>query len=200
MSHFVTVALLPAATPKENIESEVDKIMAPYDENIEVEPYHKHIGNEGRAQMEEHYKTKNTKELVKKMQDWHGRPGGYDPKMGLYYVTTYNPASKWDWWVIGGRWDGRMLGLDEIDDGQGGFNFDDTFHTLKRNSAHIDDIAPDFVPFAFVTPDGKWHEKGKMGWWAVTHGEQPEHEWKKEWENALKKYPNSIAVSLDCHI
>src|SRR5439155_2088993 len=20
--------------------------------------------------------------------------------------TTYNPKSKWDWWVVGGRWDG----------------------------------------------------------------------------------------------
>lgn len=28
--------------------------------------------------------------------------------------TTYNPDSKWDWYSIGGRWDGNLTELDEI--------------------------------------------------------------------------------------
>lgn len=31
----------------------------------------------------------------------------YDPETDrLYSDSTYNPESKWDWWVIGGRWSG----------------------------------------------------------------------------------------------
>lgn len=198
MSHFSVVVLMPAAT--QDVESELARLLAPYDENIDVAPYHKHLGNEGRAQMEKHYGTKDTATLVEKMTEWNGAEGGIDPDMGLYYISTYNPASKWDWYRVGGRWDGQMLGLDTMNDGQGGFNFGKEFSTLKRNSCLIDDMSPDFVPFAFVTPDGKWHEKGKMGWWAMTHGEQPQHAWDKEFQKALEKYPQSLAVLVDCHI
>ncbi len=32
-------------------------------------------------------------------------------------VTTYNPASKWDWYVIGGRWEGELVeGYDASND------------------------------------------------------------------------------------
>lgn len=30
-------------------------------------------------------------------------------------VTQYNPASKWDWWVVGGRWSGHLGGYDVRD-------------------------------------------------------------------------------------
>lgn len=28
---------------------------------------------------------------------------------GLFYWTTYNPRSRWDWWTLGGRWSGFFL-------------------------------------------------------------------------------------------
>ena len=35
----------------------------------------------------------------------------YEEETGRAYTwTSYNPESKWDWWVIGGRWQGRLLG------------------------------------------------------------------------------------------
>ena len=35
----------------------------------------------------------------------------YDEETGRAYTwTTYNPESKWDWWVIGGRWQRRFVG------------------------------------------------------------------------------------------
>lgn len=30
--------------------------------------------------------------------------------------TRYNPQSKWDWWVIGGRWNGGLIGYDPTTD------------------------------------------------------------------------------------
>lgn len=58
--------------------------------------------------------------------------------------TTYNPHSQWDWWVIGGRWDGWLS---------------------PDNVIPVRDIpsgAP--MPFAVVTPDGLWYQRAQMGW------------------------------------
>lgn len=44
-------------------------------------------------------------QLVPHLPDWCGATGGVDAT-GLYVVTTSNPAGHWDWYEIGGRWDG----------------------------------------------------------------------------------------------
>ena len=41
-------------------------------------------------------------------------------------MTTYNPKSKWDWWVVGGRWNGAVKGEPRGD--EKGFNFGEEFH------------------------------------------------------------------------
>lgn len=47
---------------------------------------------------------KTTKGQLKAIQKHEG--GGLD-KGGLYWVS--NPNAKWDWWTIGGRWDGWLV-------------------------------------------------------------------------------------------
>lgn len=41
-------------------------------------------------------------------QDWQGNPMGLDENGEVYYVSRYNPLSKWDWYSIGGRWQGLI--------------------------------------------------------------------------------------------
>lgn len=114
------------------------------------------------------------------------------------YETTQNPQAKWDWFVIGGRWDGVMKGLPEIDDGQGGFNFGDKYHSLERNCCRVDEVKT--TPFAIVTFDGTWIERGKMGWWGVVTNEKDYQDWESQWERIKKAFGGYIAVSLDVHI
>jgi hypothetical protein len=54
------------------------------------------------------------------------------------------------------------------------------------------------IPFAIVTPDGKWHEKGSMGWWGIVVDEKDT--WKEEALEILKKYRDHVAIVVDCHI
>ena len=61
-----------------------------------------------------------------------------------------------------------------------------------------DDELPDFVPFAFVTPDGEWHAKGEIGWWGMSWDEIPDDEWERIYSDAVDKYKNFTL--LDCHI
>ena len=57
------------------------------------------------------------------------------------------------------------------------------------------------IPYAILTPDGDWHQKGKMGWFGCSSDEMSEEEWKKE---ALKIYRQHegkyVGIGLDCHI
>ena len=60
-----------------------------------------------------------------------------------------------------------------------------------------------FSTYAVITPDGEWHAKGRMGWFA-SGSETPEEA--KEWEDGyLERFiksadPSDILTIVDCHI
>lgn len=81
------------------------------------------------------------------------------------------------------------------------------------NSALVKDIKWDlmkeiykndiFSTYAVVTPDGEWHEPGKMGWWGISSA-TPEEE--AEFENNYEEKfirtanPEWRLTIVDCHI
>jgi len=121
-------------------------------------------------------------------------------------MSTYNPKSKWDWYVIGGRWDG-MIKNDSQKSTDNGFNFGDEHHKSENNVISVKDYLaialkhPEkVIPFAIVTPEGEWCERGKMGWWAIVSNEKDEEKWLYEAIKIVQKYPDYYVVGLDCHI
>lgn len=131
-----------AVVTKENDEDEVEKLLSPFDENIEVEPY---VGKTKEQIIEENKKfqnkvkedieafkngTYNTKDYrVYWLDNETGDIDSYyaklldlktDEEMYEFYqeysdsdfdekgneLSVYNPNSRWDWYEIGGRWDG----------------------------------------------------------------------------------------------
>jgi hypothetical protein len=92
----------------EEAESKIERLMAPYDENMEVEPTKDYLDDSSIESMKKHYKLETLEELQYKLKDWTGHLGGIDEK-GLYSWSTYNPKSKWDWYQIGGRWQGELI-------------------------------------------------------------------------------------------
>jgi hypothetical protein len=56
------------------------------------------------------------------------------------------------------------------------------------------------VPFA-VVKDGKWYERGDMGWWGVVHDEKDEDTWNAEFTKLLDGLkPETWLTVVDCHI
>ncbi len=107
---------------------------------------------------------------------------------------------KWDWWRIGGRYDGRIVF--EPRQSEDGFNFSSEYTQLIHNVAPVETLLAEgnFSCFVVVTPDGEWHELGKMGWWAVIEDEKDEDEWSKEVQGLLAMHLNHFAVGVDVHI
>ena len=182
MSHFTVVVF-----SKDGTEADVERLLAPYDE-----------------------------------QDEWGREGSY-----------------WDWWVIGGRWEGQLTGRDPVTievpcnlcNGTGARDWtgcDVTPEWIAEcngcngcrgtgtrteypnqynndvfgNSCPPAAIRPDFVPYAFVTPDGEWIGNGEMGWWGIEReeGQDSEEQWRTKFAEAKGAFAGTTAVLVDCHV
>lgn len=94
-------------------------------------------------------------------------------------TTTYNPLSKWDWWQIGGRWQGSMT-------------------TDGRDVFQLSELQNGWKVFAIVTPDGEWHAEGDMGWWGMTSNE--DDKWDRRMYELASAFPEHMGVLIDCHI
>ena len=186
MSHFTVLVV------GDNAEEQ----LAPYDENIEVEPYGEDWGDEDIALFEEHVMkvSGDLDTVLAKMREWNGCKNTYDSERDVYVRwTTYNPKSQWDWYEVGGRWEGffKLTGEDRWVDSA--YKGEIDFEGMKQQ-----DIEP--LTFAYVK-DGEWHERAQMGWFAVTSNERPEGEWEKEFKDMLDSLPDDTLLTLfDCHI
>lgn len=161
--------------------------------------------------------------------------------------TTYNPNSKWDWYVVGGRWT-AMLVESEYDPTKDPRNMETCFicngsgmrndnlgkdarradpnytcngcggsgkhlkhppqwvdvggnhAATKRVAERIRAGEKGLTPFAILTPDLQWIEKGKMGWWGAVSNEKRPDEWSEAVLATLDRFPDKIAVVVDVHI
>ncbi|KKL20873.1 hypothetical protein LCGC14_2451130, partial [marine sediment metagenome] len=107
--------------------------------------------------------------------------------------STYNPEAKWDWWVIGGRWDGFMSQAEDIIEGTDAFDqapYDDKFKTYERNICTVEELLarveadPDRRTFALLTD--RWIEQGDMGWWGMVSDEKDPDEWNRQYLMVLR--------------
>lgn len=52
-----------------------------------------------------------------------------------------------------------------------------------------------------VIKDGKWYERGSMGWWAVISDEKDQDAWDREFMKLFESLPEDTLLTLvDCHI
>jgi hypothetical protein len=96
-------------------------------------------------------------------------------------MTTSNPQSKWDWWVIGGRWAGMWN---------------------TKNIEKVSAVAADLDNkgcYAYLTPDGEWHERGQMGWFGMASNEEPKKKWDEKVRKLLARHKDCVMVLVDCH-
>ena len=220
-------------------DQDVNELLAPYDENIEVEPYIRYTRDEAIKEGKERYKNEPNMTDA----DYYSQIASmYDDDMiddDGNLLTTYNPDSKWDWYRIGGRFcdlletyatvlewfdgysdsakvknivfttDKEMYDryIEEWDDIMN--DIADTWYTKEYYQEFYDSAedyarrSSEFNTLAVVTPDGKWHEKGSMGWFGVS-SETPEEarDWDRNYRDRFidTADPEWILTIVDCHI
>lgn len=106
MSHYGVLVI-------HNENQNIEELLAPYSENLEVEPYLKYKHDEALKALRDKYGFKDEEIDDALLESFVENYSSYSLKDGDIY-TTYNPNSKWDWYSIGGRFDGK---LELTDDG-----------------------------------------------------------------------------------
>lgn len=184
MSHY-TVAVIHEGGV------DIEELLAPYDEEIRVEPYI-HLT---KAEVVE--QAKLSWPSLKGASDdecweeyvisWDISPEFIDEEKNIY--STYNPKAKWDWYVVGGRFSdflGEKIGLWE-------------------NEVRLSDIdkTKKFVTYAVVTPDGEWHAPGEVGWFGTSTDTKEEYnKWAENyWTDFIETMDQELYLTIvDCHI
>lgn len=65
----------------------------------------------------------------------------------------------------------------------------------------IKDYASKPISALAVVKDGKWYEKGEMGWWGIIHNEKDDGAWDRELQSLIKDLPaDTLLTFVDCHI
>lgn len=313
MSHFVCVVELPEGTTMETYNDALNTALAPFNEEIDVAPWREYE----KGTPAENYRTRVLREkgllpvdeeptwarLAELWNELNGRgPGAVavpgDDEIdqdrdhvdddGLFNWSTYSPLARWDWWSVGGRWNGFFfaqpgvtssavvswnegkcnggpIGLLDLkraaDEAEAELAVQfDAWHRLtaefpaarswtsftaevEAGTLAIDVAREEYwaqplihasrenedvrwvqdplsffgagwetrandarvranLGYSFLTRDGVWLEKGRMGWFGVSHDTTESVD---DYLKVVSRYlgslsPESFIVAVDCHI
>jgi hypothetical protein len=136
---------------------------------------------------------------------WFGGELGPEGDWGFWS----NPDAKWDWFMLGGRWQGRL----RLFPGRSGTSGEcswtndgapedpNAFDQARADVIDWPATRQDFTPFA-VLKDGEWYEQGDSGWFdSPTADPAADAAWEAGVDALLKELPPETLVSVyDCHI
>lgn len=108
MTHFTVLVKFEGDISE--AEDRIEQMLAPYDENTEVERYKKRIPAREIKDACKYFNipnTNNARPTFKQLKEYFGSEVGKDAK-GYFRWSTYNKKSKWDWYQVGGRWQGML--------------------------------------------------------------------------------------------
>lgn len=152
MTHFTVLVRYEGDITE--AEKKIEEMLAPYDENKEVPRRKRYLSKDSVKRALEHYKKTGmspsgvvlpTAELTpEEIKDWEGSEGGKD-KRGYFYWSTYNPKSKWDWYAIGGRWQGMLT----LKAGKAGF-YKKREYSLQEGLKREEGISDKHVDIAYL--------------------------------------------------
>lgn len=185
--HFCVFVLIPSET---NIQDAVAEAMKPFDEAVEVQPYRVYLPHHEVRQMAACFKIEpaNLHELAKRLPEWTKREGGVD-RDGLYYVSPCNPDGRWDWYEIGGRWNGFIPRAHQ--------------NTIKASTLAKSPKLKHCLPFFVLTPQSEWIEHERCyfdgDWKNLKREEMKSADWARLVRETLRRWPDHQVVCVDIH-
>jgi hypothetical protein len=106
-----------------------------------------------------------------------------------WYIQEIDENACWDWWVIGGRWDGLLAGKKDIPLEEA--------HRIENNVTPFPLLQDDILPNSIVTPDGEWKDDRFLN--VLGHRETEKELWRKLIDYMKARYRDTVAVAVDLH-
>lgn len=233
MSHF-TVAVIHSKDKR------IEDLLAPYNENSEKYLEFVECDKEDIDKYENHKEAYNS--LDEFMYFYHGYE--FNKETGKYGYWT-NTNAQWNWYEVGGRWNGLLKtkdgkrvnealvkdidfsidkdkyneairfwelyiekgydNLTEEEKDELGFVFykPEYFTERYKDKKIYAKVSSSFNTFAVIDNNGKWYEKGEMGWFGVSFDTPEEsYEWDINYfDRFIKGLDEDMIITIvDCHI
>ena len=224
MSHFVIGIILPKNIfndGENSITRYIESKMKKYNENIDVEQYiaydvnkkdmyRENKINEYKKMMEipDFEKIYNVEYLTNTLnlyldmspdEYWDNNIASYYDKNSIdengNIMSKYNPDSKWDYYVIGGRWNGYFMDKDIKAKNIIGKNSNKIESYLEKYNNDPDK----YKLFAYVNKDGDWTESARMLMFGMETNVNLEYD-KILTQFLAEQNKDDYIVFLDCHI
>lgn len=190
--------------------------LAPYSERLEVDEYvYAELSEHDKQRMLDHYNQERTTPYesfdecyAENGEDWDNNSCRKNEAGVWCEYSTYNPQSKWDWYLLGGRWSGKIIKLKKgatsgiIGERSWCSTTNGVDAALKKDiDFEAMDKEPEYwVPYA-VVKDSKWLGRGDMGWWGISTNNAPLEEWTQKVRELIASLPDDTLISFyDCHI
>ena len=203
----------------------VEELLAPYDENIECEPYIKYTKAEAIAETRkyiERYKNGTYAEYLADPEAYKAKCQRFDNEHHFHYLEYEFPkklkqtdeecyqdvAQFYDEEYIDeeGNLYSTYNPKSKWDWWEVGGRWDKVLKTKENDKTNSDRVGninwkKSGTPFALVLPNGEWYEKGEMGWWVIVTNEKDADEWNKEFFKLVETLDDNLLVTVvDCHI
>jgi len=171
--------------------------LTPFADYVKVDRYRAYLEPADVASMAEHYgiPAEDLSALSERLPDWSGADGGVEVGR-LFFWSTENPRSKFDWFEVGGRFSGyfrllqpipaawwrRLLGRGPID----------RVNRARKREVDVSVIVAD--PPASLLYDGTWHEC------PLTDDRSKLAEWQGTFERLFVSVPSDAQLTaVDVH-
>lgn len=198
MSHYYALVLLPKPGSDQEIHEAIEKLIAPYNENLEVD---------GDSNPNGHW-------------DWWVVGGRWTGQLSADgYDATKDPANYEVCWLCHGtglrgdalgiqaRRENPLYGCNGCTE-EGKWNCPGTGRMLKHapqwvqrgNTALVRDVlalGEKAIPYAIVTPDGAWHQRHET--YRPEYVCEDNEAWHPRARAILGDYPDCLAVVVDFH-
>lgn len=209
MTHFVVLIVIPHyiyVQGAEAIQKYIDDVLEKYDENKEMPRYIEKSKDDLLDEFEEFKKSENGKKhQFNDVNDYAEKWHGYSLDENGNVVSTYNKDALYDWYEIGGRWDGCLTNNCQYSDG--GYNYDKKHHTLDNNMISVKQLLENYnkdksdnLHNVVIDKSGFLQRDRQFGWFGTYTEKCDENKWKQTYEKILEESKDDYVVNLDCHI
>lgn len=209
-------------------DTSIDTLLAPYGENLVLEPYLKYTKEEAIANVRkeiEDYKNGTYAEYLKNPEEYekkYGRNKGHIEYLKDEFPKKLNWTDEQCYEYMKSLYDSDMIdkdgnilsrynpktkwGLYEVGGRWSGEIPMKTNTKLKIKSCNeckVSQVDMDKIgtPYAYVDTNGNWYSRGEMGWLGVSSNDKDENSWDDEFKKFIKNQKKSTIVTLvDCHI
>lgn len=185
MGHQLVLVVIddPRARVIEQVESLIDR----HSSYAKVEPYKQYFEPcswDGRL-----WEADDAEEFARRRAQEYGETFESDEN-GIYQWIDTNPNAHYDWFEIGGRWDGIFAELCDIESAE----VDGTGGRVQGNICPVEALPEDLFPGSYVAPDGDW----KFFGWRFG-GEDPDEEGIAAIRRIVEGCRGKYVVAVDVH-